>query len=134
MAAAITGACFGSRWSQSHSPTNEKPRNWALRSTPAAVAENAALSSTYVDSFATTRSPSLRMKKLARAGLKSQIVCKTGHINGVLSLSGYLTSPSQERVAFSIIYNESKGYRGAEAVDMQEDVVKAIDAWLVRKR
>lgn len=100
----------------------------------AMMTSDAATAPTYVDSFATTRSPSLRMKKMARAGLKSQIFCKTGHINGVLSLSGYLTSPSQERVAFSIIYNESKGYRGAEAVDMQEDVVKAIDAWLVRKR
>jgi D-alanyl-D-alanine carboxypeptidase/D-alanyl-D-alanine-endopeptidase (penicillin-binding protein 4) len=100
----------------------------------AMMASDTANAQTYMDYFASTRSPSLRMKKMARVGLRSQIQCKTGHINGVLSLSGYLTSPTQERVAFSIIYNEFKGYRGAEAVDMQEDVVKAIDAYLTRRR
>lgn len=97
------------------------------------MASDAAVSQVYIDSFANTQSPSARLKRLAKVGLKSRLQCKTGHINGVLSLSGYLTDANGSRVAFSIIYNDAKSYRGAEAVDMQEDIVKAIDEWMNRK-
>jgi D-alanyl-D-alanine carboxypeptidase len=106
------------------------------------VASDPAISAAFLTSLATPESPSSRMRRLARAGLKGQVRCKTGHINGVLSLTGYVESPTPKsgpattpsRVAFSLIYNEAKGYRGAEAVDMQEEIVKAIDTWMNRRK
>ncbi|XVJ58109.1 MAG: D-alanyl-D-alanine carboxypeptidase/D-alanyl-D-alanine-endopeptidase [Tepidisphaera sp.] len=106
------------------------------------VASDPAISAAFITSLATPESPSARMRRLARAGLKGQVRCKTGHINGVLSLTGYVESPAPKsgpattpsRVAFSLIYNEAKGYRGAEAVDMQEEIVKAIDTWMNRRK
>lgn len=106
------------------------------------VASDPAISAAFITSLATPDSPSARMRRLNRAGIKNQVRCKTGHINGVLSLSGYVETPASKlapgatpaRVAFSLIYNESKGYRGAEAVDMQEEIVKAIDTWMNRRR
>lgn len=103
------------------------------------MASDAKVSGVFIDSLATAESPSSRMRRLARAGLKGTVRCKTGHINGVLSLSGYVekagaTGSEPTRVAFSILYNESKGYRGAEAVEMQEEIVKAIDGWLAKRK
>jgi D-alanyl-D-alanine carboxypeptidase/D-alanyl-D-alanine-endopeptidase (penicillin-binding protein 4) len=107
------------------------------------VASDPKMSAAFLSSLATPDSASSRMRRLAKAGLKNEVRCKTGHINGVLSLSGYVESRSDKgsaagaapaRVAFSLIYNEAKGYRGAEAVDMQEEIVKAIDTWMNKRK
>jgi serine-type D-Ala-D-Ala carboxypeptidase/endopeptidase (penicillin-binding protein 4) len=103
------------------------------------MASDAKVSGVFLDSLATQDSVSSRMRRLARAGIKGTVRCKTGHINGVLSLSGYVEKAGAAggeptRVAFSLLYNEAKGYRGAEAVEMQEEIVKAIDAWLAKRK
>ena len=103
------------------------------------IASDQTIAASFIASLATPESSSSRMRRLSKAGLKNVARCKTGHINGVLSLTGYLETPAGKgaaagtrpsRVAFSLIYNEAKGYRGAEAVDMQEEIVKAIDTWM----
>lgn len=59
---------------------------------------------------------------------------KSGFINGVRSLSGYLTAKdSGHRVAYSIIMNQVPGQFGGEAKDLHEDIIQVLDQWLSRQ-
>lgn len=60
---------------------------------------------------------------------------KTGMINGVRALSGYLTHPTTgQRVAFSILANDLKTDAADQAArNLSEQIVLAIDRWLSRQ-
>lgn len=62
--------------------------------------------------------------------LKNQVHAKSGFINGVRTLSGYVVSPTTGRqVAFSVMVNNVNGTDG-QAKELHEDVVKLADKWL----
>lgn len=62
--------------------------------------------------------------------LKNQVHAKSGFINGVRTLSGYVVSPTTGRqVAFSVMVNDVNGTDG-QAKELHEDVVKLADKWL----
>lgn len=64
----------------------------------------------------------------------SEVRGKSGFINGVRSLSGYLTAKdSGRRVAYSIIMNNVPGQFGGEAKDLHEDIIQVLDQWLSRQ-
>lgn len=59
------------------------------------------------------------------------IRAKSGYINGVSCLSGYVLADSGRAVAFSILCNDVPRANISQAKVMQERVVKAIDEYLV---
>lgn len=58
--------------------------------------------------------------------LKGRVFGKSGTVNGVSTLSGYLKSKSGRWFAFSILMNGTNGNRDAQAA--QDKIVRAIDA------
>jgi D-alanyl-D-alanine carboxypeptidase/D-alanyl-D-alanine-endopeptidase (penicillin-binding protein 4) len=81
------------------------------------------------------------LKKRFREGpsgaLKNELHAKSGYINHVRALSGYLINPgSGRRVAFSILVNKREdgaAFDDAAAKKFQDDVVVALDRWLTAR-
>lgn len=70
-------------------------------------------------------------RRFQKADLSSKLYAKSGYINGVYSLSGFLDHPSGRRIAFSIILNNIKpGSASQAAKPFIQDVVVEIDSWL----
>jgi D-alanyl-D-alanine carboxypeptidase/D-alanyl-D-alanine-endopeptidase (penicillin-binding protein 4) len=69
-------------------------------------------------------------KRFRGARLKNEIRAKSGYIREVRTLSGYVTSASGRRVAFSVLVNNVPSGADARAKEFHEDVVEAVDAWL----
>lgn len=88
----------------------------------------------FMHSLATPGRGTLRAR-LKDAGLRNELRAKSGYINGVRCLSGYLTSPTTgRRVAFSILINDiPAGEASGLSKKFQDDVVLAIDRWLAAK-
>jgi len=57
---------------------------------------------------------------------------KTGSINGVRCLAGYVITPDDSMaITFSVMVNDIEhGSQIRDALDLHEDIVGAIDAWL----
>jgi serine-type D-Ala-D-Ala carboxypeptidase/endopeptidase (penicillin-binding protein 4) len=90
--------------------------------------QDSALSSVFIDSLpvggenGTIKS---RFQSLHKTGAVVQ--CKTGFINGVSCLSGYVTTPDGRRRTFSVMCNNLTANGGvAKAKKLQEAVVQAI--------
>jgi D-alanyl-D-alanine carboxypeptidase/D-alanyl-D-alanine-endopeptidase (penicillin-binding protein 4) len=88
------------------------------------------LSAAFIDSLAvggesgTLRS---RFAKLSTAGVAVQ--CKTGFINGVSCLSGYVTTPDGRRRSFSVLGNNlTQAGAVAKAKKLQETIVELVAA------
>ncbi len=66
--------------------------------------------------------------------MTGEVSGKSGFINGVQCLSGYLTHPkTKRRVAYSILVNDIGKVAGTGNIkDFHEDVVMAIDQWLAK--
>ncbi len=74
-------------------------------------------------------------RRFQDAKLSCDLSAKTGTIDGVRCLSGYLTEPvSGHRVAFSIMVNDIRESEALEALQFHEHVVVAIDRFLVGDR
>lgn len=88
----------------------------------------------YLASMATPGEGSLRTR-FGRSGLKNSLQAKTGFVNGVSCLSGYVThEKSGVRVAFSILCNDvPRGERLNNAIELQREIVKEIDEWVTRQ-
>lgn len=67
--------------------------------------------------------------------LKNELHAKTGYIEGVSCLSGYLTNPtSHRRIAFSILVNDTqKGGGPGKAKEFHDEIVARIDKWLSKQ-
>lgn len=98
------------------------------------IASDREISDTFISSLATPSEGTLK-HRFGKAGLKNQLQAKTGYVNGVLCLSGYLTSPkTNRRVAFSLMCNNvAKGDALTNAVELQKDFVKSLDSWLSKQ-
>lgn len=57
--------------------------------------------------------------------IRGRVFAKSGTVNGVSTLGGYLKSKTGQWYAFSILMNETRGNRDAQAV--QDKIVRAVD-------
>lgn len=62
-----------------------------------------------------------------KGGLGGRVFAKTGYINQVSSLSGYLKAKNGEWYAFSILMNDVPPGTNSRAKELQEDIVEAVD-------
>ncbi|QOJ00688.1 MAG: D-alanyl-D-alanine carboxypeptidase/D-alanyl-D-alanine-endopeptidase [Phycisphaeraceae bacterium] len=99
-----------------------------------AMARVEAVSGVFIDSLAGIHEGSVR-NRFRGHSLKNTLRAKTGHINGVSTLSGYLTDEATgRRVAFSVLTNfAGNNDRLSASMEFQREVVKAADAWLARE-
>lgn len=66
--------------------------------------------------------------------LTCTVAAKSGMLNQVRSLSGYVTHPTTgKRLAFSILANNVTGDADSAVLKLHEDVVKLADQWLVEQ-
>ena len=73
-------------------------------------------------------------KRFRNKKLDNEVRAKSGFINGVRCLSGYVTHPETgRRLAFSVLINEVPGNMGAKAKELHEDIVESCDRWLTQR-
>lgn len=88
----------------------------------------------FVESLATPGEGTLH-RRFGDIKLHADLRAKSGSINGVRCLSGFLTDKQAgRRVAFSIMVNELKEGDQVQALQFHEDVVALIDHWLASQR
>ncbi|MDX9911954.1 MAG: D-alanyl-D-alanine carboxypeptidase/D-alanyl-D-alanine-endopeptidase [Phycisphaerales bacterium] len=97
-----------------------------------AMMRRADVGDTFVGSLATPGVGTLR-KRFSEQRPESNVHAKSGYLFGVVCLSGYVVHPTSGRtVAFSVLLNDvPRGEQVARAQLMQEQVVIAIDRWLL---
>lgn len=85
----------------------------------------------FIDSLASPGSGPLRRRFLDKSP-SNDLRAKTGYINGVRALSGYLTNQGTgRRIAFSILINDLRlDETDANARKLQETLVLELDKWL----
>lgn len=87
----------------------------------------------FVESLAAPGTGTLE-KRFKSKRLTNEVRAKSGFINGVRSLSGYLTSRTTgRRLAFCILINDVKGEHGQNAKELHEQIVRLADQWLARQ-
>lgn len=65
---------------------------------------------------------------------RAQLRAKSGFLNGIYALSGYLTDDrTGEEIIFSIIINDALGRKSANAKPTIDSLVLALDEWLVEE-
>lgn len=74
-------------------------------------------------------------KRFRDAKLQNEVRGKSGYIDGVRCLSGYvINNATGRRVAYSIMVNDIiNDDQTRQALDLHEDIVKLADTWLARK-
>lgn len=88
----------------------------------------------YVGSLAQPGKPGTLEKRFRGVRLGNELRAKSGFINGVRTLSGYLTNRATgRRVVFSIMVNDLTGEDNRAALDLHEAIVKEADEWLTRR-
>lgn len=88
----------------------------------------------YVASLAEPGKPGTLERRFRGVRLENTLSAKSGYINQVRALSGYLTSSSTgRRVAFSILANDVSNEADASVLRLHEEVIKAADQWLARR-
>jgi D-alanyl-D-alanine carboxypeptidase/D-alanyl-D-alanine-endopeptidase (penicillin-binding protein 4) len=65
-----------------------------------------------------------RLKDLSKV-----VRAKTGHINGVSTLSGYVIGTEGRRYAFSVLCNDTQKARGGAAHKLQDRICKTLAEW-----
>jgi D-alanyl-D-alanine carboxypeptidase/D-alanyl-D-alanine-endopeptidase (penicillin-binding protein 4) len=95
------------------------------------MASDDALREHYLSSLAQPGSGTLR-QRFSGNRLKNQLHAKSGFINGVRTLSGYVVDPDSDRtVAFSVMVNNiTTGEQTTAAMTLHEDVVRLVDSYL----
>ncbi len=84
----------------------------------------------YVASLARPGTGTLR-NRFEKPPLSSSLHAKSGYLNGVRALSGYVVGEGGQAVVFSVLCNNlNTGKADAAARDLHEDVVMALDRWL----
>jgi D-alanyl-D-alanine carboxypeptidase/D-alanyl-D-alanine-endopeptidase (penicillin-binding protein 4) len=92
------------------------------------------VSDVFIQSMATVGDGTLT-RRFRDTALTNNLFAKSGAINGVRCLSGYLISPTTGRtVAFSVMCNDlQSGEPSINALRLHEQVVKVADEWLSRQ-
>lgn len=67
------------------------------------------------------------------AKLTNELRAKSGAINQVRCLSGFVIAPSGRRLTFSVLVNGLQGDTSRAALKLHEDVVRVLDRWLARR-
>lgn len=95
------------------------------------MARNPETRDVYTKSLASPGEGTLR-QRFAGAKLHGELYAKSGYINGVRTLSGYVVDPTTgRRVAFSVMVNDIKtDTQTVAARALHEEVVRIADAWL----
>ncbi len=95
------------------------------------LADDPSVSQVFIESLAAPGDGTLR-RRFNNEKLFNDLRAKSGYINGVRTLSGYVTDPqSGRRVAFSVMVNNiTTGEQHQAALTLHEDVVKLVDRWL----
>lgn len=96
------------------------------------MAKQKSVADAYTASMPTAGEGTLE-ERFKGAGLKNELRAKSGAINKVRCLSGYVIAPSGRRVAFSVLVNDLEGDTGRAAMKLHEDVVKLADKWLTKR-
>ncbi len=99
-----------------------------------AIASEKRVGPLFAESLAEVGTGTLR-KRFAGAKLKNHLQAKSGYINGVRTLSGYITNPeSGQQLAFSVMINNIKNdVAHTSALELHEAVVKLADKWLTQR-
>jgi len=98
-----------------------------------AMAEDDRIAEAFLASLAVPGTGTLRNRFVDGAReseLDNAIFAKSGYLNGVRSLSGYLAHPGGRMVAFSFIINDISPSVDAKAKRLIDDCVREIDAYL----
>jgi len=85
----------------------------------------------YIHSMAQAGETGTLRKRFGSRNLDSEVRAKSGYISGVSCLSGYVISPANRKVAFSILVNNLKQGEVSVAKKLHEDIVAIIDNYLV---
>lgn len=97
-----------------------------------AISKDKAISDAFTASLAVPGEGTLKSRFLGDK-VKNDVHAKSGFINGVRTLSGYVESPTTgRRVAFSVMVNNVNGTDG-QAKELHEDIVKLADKWLAER-
>lgn len=98
------------------------------------ISDDPTLCDLYTKSMASPGEGTLR-RRFQGVKLESELYAKSGFIDGVRCLSGYVVDPDTgHRVAFSVMVNDIKtGDQTQAALELHEDVVKMIDRYLSRR-
>jgi D-alanyl-D-alanine carboxypeptidase/D-alanyl-D-alanine-endopeptidase (penicillin-binding protein 4) len=83
---------------------------------------------TYMNSLAIAGIDGTFEHRFAGTDLRGRVFGKSGYVNGVSTLSGYLKGKDGQWYAFSILMNELPPGTVLGAKQLQERIVKAIDA------
>lgn len=88
-------------------------------------------SDVYINSMAQAGETGTLKKRFGNRDLDSAVRAKSGYISGVSCLSGYVISPANRKVAFSILVNDLRQGEVSVAKKLHEDIVGLIDQYLV---
>ncbi|MCC6661631.1 MAG: D-alanyl-D-alanine carboxypeptidase/D-alanyl-D-alanine-endopeptidase [Phycisphaerales bacterium] len=129
-AAASTVVSDGSGMSRENRVSPRTMTRWL-----AALQGNAKFGGEFLASMAEPGEGTLR-SRFRGSHLSTEVHAKSGKLDGVRCLSGFVIDPNTgRRVAFSVLVNDLKeGEQALQAGKLYEDIVKAIDDWLVDRR
>lgn len=96
------------------------------------LAKTQSVSDTFINSMATNGEGTLE-ERFRDSKLKNELRAKSGAINNVRCLSGYLIAPSGKKIAFSVLCNDLEGEANYNAMRFHEEVVKMIDGYLAKR-
>ncbi len=119
----------GSGMSRSNAVTPQAVSEWL-----ASFANDPKLSEAFTRSLATPGKGTLRTR-LQNANLNHEVYAKSGYLNGVHALSGYIVDEnSGQRVVFSIIINDRPSSVPSRFVhEFNEKVIELADGWLAEQ-
>jgi D-alanyl-D-alanine carboxypeptidase len=100
----------------------------------AAISADKKIAATFADSLAEVGTGTLR-KRFRDSKLRNHLQAKSGYINGVRTLSGYITNEETHRqIAFSVMVNNIKSdVAHGSALELHEEVVQMADKWLSQR-
>ncbi len=97
----------------------------------AALARDPATRDAFIESQAVPGEGTLASRFKGKDRLTGDLAAKSGYINGVQCLSGYLTHSDGRRLAFAILVNDTaKMGPGGSAKELHERLVRQMDRWM----
>ncbi|MBC7834868.1 MAG: D-alanyl-D-alanine carboxypeptidase/D-alanyl-D-alanine-endopeptidase [Phycisphaerales bacterium] len=101
----------------------------------ASMSQDAAVADSFIESIPVAGEEGSVKKRFRNSKLANEVRAKSGYINGVRCLSGYVTDTASGRqIAFSILVNEiPANVSGQRVKEFHEDVVELIDKRLSEK-